>query len=171
MPNAQQASRQQADSRGHVFMSIKPEHMDKVARGIKNHEFRRYLLPESVHHIWFYVSAPISAIRYVARISHGMKPGEVPEDGGLGNEEFNAGKKQPKFGFAILELWELREPITLQKAREGGLLKGAPQKHTFVPSDLRDRVALENEVRVLRGGKAAKGQDMEGGAEKGLSTS
>lgn len=43
-----------------IFMSIKPEHMHNIATGVKNHEYRRYLLPSSVRRIWFYKSSPVS---------------------------------------------------------------------------------------------------------------
>lgn len=89
---------------GDIFMSIKPEHISNIAICAKNHEYRRYLLPSSVRRIWFYTTAPISRIEYVARISHGKLPGEVPEDGGIGNEDFNAGKKVSKYGYEILDL-------------------------------------------------------------------
>lgn len=59
---------------------------------------------------------PISAIQYVARISRGKAPGGVPEDGGLGNADFNAGKKQSNFGYEILALWKLEQPLTLREA-------------------------------------------------------
>ncbi|OAX81659.1 hypothetical protein ACJ72_04002 [Emergomyces africanus] len=116
-----------------IFMSIKPEHISNIASRAKNHEYRRYLLPSSVRHIWFYTTAPFSRIEYVARISRGKVPGEVQEDGGLGNADFNAGKKLSKYGYEILDLWKLRQPISLKLAISKGFLKGAPQKYSWVP--------------------------------------
>lgn len=136
-------------SHADIFMSIKPEHMANIASGAKNHEYRRYLLPSSIHYIWFYASAPISAIQYVARISRGKAPGEVPEDGGLGNMDFNAGKKQSKFGYEILALWKLGEPITLRQAISRGFLKGPPQKYTFVSKQVCGEWELERQTRVI----------------------
>ena len=132
-----------------IFMSIKPEHMSNIASGAKNHEYRRYLLPSAVTHIWFYTSAPVSAVQYVARISHGKAPGEVPEDGGLGNADFNAGKKESKFGYEILALWKLGQPITLRRAIERGFLKGAPQKYTFVSKQMCAEWELGKQTRVI----------------------
>ncbi|KAJ5318635.1 hypothetical protein N7476_005055 [Penicillium atrosanguineum] len=77
-----------------IFMSIKPEHMRNIASGAKNHEYRGYLLPSSVRRIWFYTTAPVKRLEYVARISAGKPPGTVPNDGGIGNADFNDGKKK-----------------------------------------------------------------------------
>jgi predicted transcriptional regulator len=131
-------------------MSIKPEHMDNIAARHKNHEYRRYLLPPSVRHIWFYTSAPFSAIHYVACISNGKVPGQVPEDGGIGNEDFNAGKKLSKYGYEIQELWKLEQPISLQQAKLRGYLKGPPQKYCYVPQVLLESCPLEKQNNVFR---------------------
>ena len=136
-------------SRANIFMSIKPEHMANIASGVKNHEYRRYLLPSSIRYIWFYTTAPVSAIQYVARISRGKTQGQVPEDGGLGNADFNAGKKQSKFGYEILALWHLGQSITLRQAMQRGFLKGPPQKYTFVSELVRTEWPLEDQTRVI----------------------
>ncbi|KAE8376551.1 hypothetical protein BDV26DRAFT_282552 [Aspergillus bertholletiae] len=135
--------------RGDIFMSIKPEHMHNIAAGAKNHEYRRYLLPSSVRRIWFYSSAPLLQIEHAARISHGKVPGEIPENGGIGNEDFNAGRKVSKYGYEILDLWKLREPISLKSAISKGLLKGAPQKYTWVLVALLESCPMDTQDHVI----------------------
>ncbi|KAL3462790.1 hypothetical protein BJX64DRAFT_288001 [Aspergillus heterothallicus] len=136
-------------SKADILMSIKPEHMSNIARGAKNHEYRRYLLPATVKRVWLYTTAPASRIEYVARISRGKTPGEVPEDGGIGNAEFNAGLKESKFAYEILELWRLREPIRLKDAVARGFLKGAPQKYCWAPVALVEGFPLARQENVL----------------------
>ena len=85
----------------------------------------------------------------MARISRGKAPGEVPEDGGLGNVDFNAGRKDSKFGYEILALWKLGCPITLCQATSKGFLKGAPQKYTFVSKQVCTEWKLENQTKVI----------------------
>ena len=161
MPKSARPSRDLV-SRADIFMSIKPEHMANIASGAKNHEYRVYLLPSSVSYIWFYTSAPISAIQYVARISRSKTPGEVPEDGGLGNADFNAGKKVSKFGYEILALWKLGQPITLSQARSRGILKGPPQKYNYVSKKVCGEWELEKQIRVIRRKEAVKDDIKEG---------
>lgn len=140
-------------SKADIFMSIKPEHIANIASRIKNHEYRRYLLPSSVRRIWFYTSAPISSVQYVARISSGRVPGQVPEDGGIGNADFNAGKKDcAKYGYEILELWKLEPRISLQQAKAKGYLKGPPQKYCWLPQVVIEDLPLERQEHVFATG-------------------
>ncbi|KAF4759750.1 hypothetical protein N7455_003396 [Penicillium solitum] len=128
-----------------IFMSIKPEHVQNIASGSKNHEYRSYLLPSSIQHIWFYTTSPIKRIEYVARISPGKVPGEVPDDGGIGNAKFNAGLSESKFGYEILTLWRLKTPVSLEEALVEGFLKGAPQKYCWVSLDFLRRFLLDGQ--------------------------
>lgn len=148
-PSSGQAGKSKT-SKTDIFMSIKPEHIANIATRLKNHEYRRYLLPPHVRRIWFYTTAPISSIRYVAHISRGKVPGQVPEDGGIGNEDFNAGRKISKYAYEILELWELERPISLQQAKVRGYLKGPPQKYCWVPQLVLENCPLDKQNTVFR---------------------
>ncbi|KAJ5296013.1 hypothetical protein PENANT_c001G03570 [Penicillium antarcticum] len=116
-----------------IFMSIKPEHMSNIASGTKNHEYRSYLLPSDVRRIWFYTTKPIQRVEHVAYISQGKVPGQVPEDGGIGNAEFNAGMKKSNYAYEILKLWKLEQSVSLEHGIKLGFFKGAPQKYCWVP--------------------------------------
>ncbi|RAQ48412.1 hypothetical protein AFGD_008466 [Aspergillus flavus] len=122
--------------RNDIFMSIKPEHMHNIARLV-------------VRRIRFYTSAPLSRIEYVARISHGKVPGEVPENGGIVNEDFNAGEKVSKYGYEILDLWKLRDAISLKSAILKGFLNGAPQKYCWVPVALLESCPLDRQDHII----------------------
>lgn len=132
-----------------IFMSIKPEHINNIATCAKNHEYRRYILPSSVRRIWFYTTAPFSRVEYVARISRCKIPGEVPEDGGIGNEDFNAGRKLSEYGYEILDLWKLKQPINLKLAISKGYMKGPPQKYCWVPLSLLESCPLDRQDHII----------------------
>ena len=138
-----------AESSSDILMSIKPEHMSNIASGAKNHEYRGYLLPRKIYRICFYTTLPIKQIAYVARISPGKNPGEVPEDGGIGNTDFNAGRKESKYGYEIIQLWLLKQPISLNKAILEGFLKGLPQKYCWVPLTLLRRYPLDEPIQLI----------------------
>jgi len=71
--------------------------MANIASRTKTHEFRKYLIPTSVKRMWFYTTAPIQRLQYIASIGTAKSPGEIStEDTGLRNEEFNAGGKEFK---------------------------------------------------------------------------
>ncbi|RAO73204.1 uncharacterized protein BHQ10_009216 [Talaromyces amestolkiae] len=135
--------------RADIFMSIKPEHINNIATRAKNHEYRRYILPSSVRRIWFYTTAPFSRVEYVARISRGKIPGEVPEDGGIGNEDFNAGRELSEYGYEILDLWKLKQPISLKLAVSKGYMKGPPQKYCRVPLSLLESCPLDRQDHII----------------------
>lgn len=142
--------------RADVVMSVRPEHMANIASGEKNHEYRKYSLPMTVKRVWFYTTAPVSAIEYVAQVGPGRKPGQVPEDGGMGNADFNAGRKVSKFGHEVLRLWKVREPIFLSTAKARGVLKAPPQKYNFAPRELVEGWPMSDmEIVVDRRGKPA----------------
>ncbi|GIJ92099.1 hypothetical protein Asppvi_011074 [Aspergillus pseudoviridinutans] len=157
-------------SKEDILMSIKPEHMSNIAAGRKNHEYRGYLLPSTVRRLWLYTTAPISRIEYVARISRGKTRGEVAEDGGIGNEDFNAGRKVSKYAYEILELWKLREPISLASAISSGFLKGPPQKYCWAPVALLANYSLPRQDHLFcrevqenpHEGRDRSGPDMSG---------
>jgi predicted transcriptional regulator len=134
---------------GDIFMSIKPEHINNIAAGTKNHEYRRYLLSSSIRRIWFYTTAPVSQIQYVASISRGKVAGEVPEDGGIGNADFNAGKKESKYAYEIRELWRLKEPLSLKFAISKGFLNGPPQKYCWVSLAFLKSYPLDTQDRII----------------------
>jgi len=149
----QRASRANAEnprslSRTDLIMSIKPEHINSIASQVKNHEYRNYLLPSTVSCIWLYTSAPAQEIRYVATVGPGKRPGEVEEDGGLGNEDFNAGRMAFKFGYKILELRELQQPLSLLMLKSSRYLKGPPQKYCWAPQSMIAENSL-NEQKLL----------------------
>jgi len=124
--------------------------MANIASRVKTHEFRRYLIPASVKRMWFYATAPIQCVRYVAVISKGKKPGEIKAtDIGLGNDDFNAGRKESKYGYEILHLYELEEPLRLQDLIKRGFVKGAPQKYQWVSEEMLNSIQLEKQNKIF----------------------
>ncbi|KAK2754394.1 hypothetical protein FQN54_007038 [Arachnomyces sp. PD_36] len=136
-------------SKADIFMSIKPEHINNISLRLKNHEYRRYLLPPTVRRIWFYTTAPLSRLEYVDRISHGKVPGEVQEDGGFGNADFNAGRKLSKYGYEILDLWKLNEGVSLREAVTREILKGPPQKYCWASLAFLESCPLDRQDHIF----------------------
>ncbi|KAM0331421.1 hypothetical protein ACHAQA_003094 [Verticillium albo-atrum] len=118
--------------RSDIFISIHPKHVEDIVKGTKNHEFRSYRIPNIVTRMWIYVTAPASTLRYMAVISNCKQPGEI-EETGLGNAEFNAGKKHNSFAYELQEVYELNNPVPLAEMKEHGWLAGPPQKYNYVP--------------------------------------
>jgi hypothetical protein len=116
-----------------IIISIHPKHVKNIVSRAKDHEYRKYLIPTSVRRMWIYKTSPLSAIKYVALISNGKRPGEVANNEGLRNKEFNDGKLEhlAKYAYEILELYTLPEVLPLAKLITNGWLKGPPQKFCY----------------------------------------
>lgn len=139
------------DKKADAFLSIKTEHIANIACKVKTHEFRKYLLPSSVERIWFYTSSPIQRLQYCAVIGNGKVPGEIDaEDKGLGNEEFNLGLKESKYGYEIIHLYELLdEGMPLAVLKEKGFAKGPPQRYQWVKKEMLEYFALEKQKKLF----------------------
>jgi predicted transcriptional regulator len=130
-----------------ILISIKPVHMTNIASRAKTHEFRKYLIPASVQRMWFYTTSPVQSVQHIAVVSKGKEAVEaVSENVDLGNEDFNAVRKELKYGYEILHLYELRESLTLGELMEKGFAKGAPRKYQWVCKEMLDSVRLEDQI-------------------------
>ena len=71
--------------------------------------------------------------------SNGKKPGEVEDEGGLGNADFNQGLKESKFAFEILHLYKIRTPLLAPELKENYNLS-PPQRFAYLPGALADLI-------------------------------
>ena len=118
------------------------EYMQQIVQREKNYEFRRYLIPNSVERIWFYINAPLSHIAYVCEIdpARTRNPGDRPlvEDG-LGNKEFNERHKdwdRYDFAYRIRSVRRFVKPINLASLKAIYGVKGAPRGLVYTPNAL-----------------------------------
>ncbi|KAF5236405.1 hypothetical protein FAUST_6555 [Fusarium austroamericanum] len=124
-----------------MLLSIKPHHLANIISSEKNHEYRNRRLKDGVSRLWLYETGNGGgslSITHIAIIPPNTRhePGSVPtEPPGIGNKEFNAGEKESKYAYPILELYELVNPVTLNEMRTRWGM-GAPQGPQYVKSDL-----------------------------------
>ncbi|PWI74197.1 PUA-like domain protein [Purpureocillium lilacinum] len=125
-----------------VLLAIQPAHLNNILTRQKNHDYRKYRLRDGVERLWLYEtrgttqeSEGAAAITHIATIPFDVRhtPGTVPEElFGIGNAEFNAGKKQSKYGYPIMELYRLVKPIPLAEMRTVWGMGGAPMGWCYV---------------------------------------
>jgi hypothetical protein len=133
-----------------IIISIHPKHVANIASRLKDHEFRNYLLPSSVQRMWIYETSPTQAIKYVARISHGKRPGEITNTQGLNNVAFNEAKlEDSKFAYEILELHATPAPWTLQDLKAKRWLNGPPQKYCYFKKSMVDALKGIELVKIF----------------------
>jgi hypothetical protein len=115
-----------------IFISIHPQHVTNIVNRKKNHEFRNWDFKESVVRIWVYETFPVQTLKYMAEVGPAKRPGEIKDERGLGNAEFNA-KIGPAYrAYEILRLYELADPIPLSKLKSNEWFKAPPQKFSWV---------------------------------------
>ncbi|KAK2037931.1 hypothetical protein LZ31DRAFT_155769 [Colletotrichum somersetense] len=125
-----------------VLLAIKPAHLANIVSQQKNHEYRKYRLRDEVTWLWLYETREggegRSSITHIAVIPASVRrtPGTVPtEPFGIGNDDFNAGRKQSKYGCPLLELYELKSPVTVAELRsQWGM--GAPMGWRYLTAGL-----------------------------------
>ncbi|KAI0477681.1 hypothetical protein GGR56DRAFT_418874 [Xylariaceae sp. FL0804] len=119
--------------RSDIMVSLHPEHVAKIVDRTKDHEFRVWKIPPEVSRVWMYITKPASELRYMCLFSPPKGPGEILDENGLGNAEFNQRKTIMKYAYEILQVYELNNPPSLEEMKAKGWVAGAPQKYTFIP--------------------------------------
>lgn len=131
-----------------VVVYIKPEFIPAILDRSKNHEYRKYRLDRSVQRLWLFENAPTSAITTVLDIGFAKSPGEVNDSSGMGNDDFDKGLKQSKFGYPILAARRLKVPITRDIAvKHHGF--DFPPSHFDAPSWLLSSYPLDSMQRIF----------------------
>ncbi|ESK94002.1 hypothetical protein Moror_12896 [Moniliophthora roreri MCA 2997] len=131
-----------------VILCIKPEFVKLISTREKNYEYRKYKLRSSLERLWLYETAPTSAITYVMSTTEPKTPGQVRDPTGVGNDDFDAGKKVSKYGYPVTGLWRLRSPVTSKQLKETYGI-AVPQGFCYLPKKLGDGEKLEDMEKVF----------------------
>ena len=94
------------------------------------------------------MTVPDRTLRYIATISNGKKKGEVEQENGIGNADFNAGLKESIAAYEIKELYQLKEPLPLAELQKRYGV-AAPQRYTYVPGKMMEDIVLEDQIRLF----------------------
>ncbi|KAI2628847.1 hypothetical protein GGR54DRAFT_589033 [Hypoxylon sp. NC1633] len=115
-----------------IMVSLHPGPLARILDGTKNHEFRSWCLPDSVTRVWIYSTRPHSELKYMFTLGPPKHPGEIQDEDGIGNAEFNQGATKGKYAYEILQVYELNNPVSLAEMREKGWVKEPPQKFKYL---------------------------------------
>ena len=131
-----------------IILAIKPEFAEAIRVQEKNHEYRKYEIKSTVTRFWLYETEPINAIRYIIKVGPVKTPGQVQDPSGLGNDDFDKGLKESKYGFPILEMRQLNEPLSgLLMENNYGI--SPPHRYTYATIQLLHHYPDKNTKQIF----------------------
>lgn len=83
-----------------------------------------------------------------ALFSNGKRQGEVEDEEGLGNSDFNQGLKESKFAYEILHLYKIRTPLAAPELKEKYNIS-PPQRFQYLPGVVADAIAWEEQEKLF----------------------
>ncbi|KZS88680.1 hypothetical protein SISNIDRAFT_469951 [Sistotremastrum niveocremeum HHB9708] len=144
-------SKSKKDSPDRVYtdtvLCIKPEFVQMIAKKEKNHEYRKYQLRDGVVRLWLYETAPVGAIKYVMLTGRPKTPGEVNDPTGVGNDDFDNGLKQSKFGYPALGLYRLTQKLDTEEMKKYGI--SGLQGYCYATKKVVEAFPIEEMERVF----------------------
>ncbi|KAJ4217979.1 hypothetical protein FSOLCH5_014257 [Fusarium solani] len=144
-------------SRSDMILAINDPYMQQIIDGTKTYEFRKYNMA-GIRRIWFYRTAPHSAITHICPVDEALtrNPGDepLPEDG-LGNKEYNekhADYEGYDFAYRITEVYEINAEggrgITWAMMRDEHGMNIAPRGRVTAPVSMVAQYPLENQRKI-----------------------
>jgi hypothetical protein len=135
-----------------VFILMHPQQVTNIVSRTKDHDMRNWSLPPHVSRIWIFEAAPVSTLKYMAVISPGKRPGEIEDERGIGNADFNAKRGKTWMAYEILGLYELADPLPLSKLQANKWLMAPPPKFKRVPPAVLDALMANLKPPLFRRG-------------------
>ena len=100
-----------------IFMSIKEEHIERILKRTKNHEFRTKIPNKKVDYVFVYVPVPIKELKYILKVDLPIKTPNKIDPIGIGNEDFNNYKKE-KYAYPIKSVYKINNSLSLEFLRK-----------------------------------------------------
>jgi hypothetical protein len=115
-----------------IFITLPSQHVTNILSRAKDHDMRPYAFPPTVCRVWIYEAKPVCALKYMAEIGPAKRPGQISDERGLGNTDFNEKKGRTWNAYEILQLYELSDPLPLPKLIANEWLDEPPKKFAKV---------------------------------------
>lgn len=114
-----------------IFISIKPKYCKLIESQKKVNEFRTFIPKEETEYFWIYESSPVSALKYIAKVSKPVTYPDQVEQVGYGDDRFNSGLSKYKHAYKIESLFKLASPLPLDFLRNEFSFT-APQGYSYL---------------------------------------
>jgi predicted transcriptional regulator len=101
-----------------IYISIKPEFVSLIEKQEKNYEFRKYVPRKPFKYLYVYTTLPNGKLEYIIEIDYILIYPQKIMENGIGNNEFNLGKKKSKYAYHIKHLYKLNTPLSLVELKK-----------------------------------------------------
>ncbi|SPJ79106.1 uncharacterized protein FTOL_07497 [Fusarium torulosum] len=137
-------------SRSDMILAMTDPYMQQIIDGTKTYEFRKYNMA-SIQRVWFYRTAPHSAITHICTVNQAP----LPEDG-LGNKEYN--EKDPDYecydyAYRVNEVYEIKaeggKGITWAMMKDEHGMKIPSRGRVTVPESMITQYRLKDQKNIL----------------------
>jgi predicted transcriptional regulator len=148
----------QLPRRSDMILAMNDPYMQQIIDGTKTYEFRKYNMA-GIQRIWFYRTAPHSAITHICRVNQAVtrNNGDEPlTEDGLGNKEYN--EKDPDYegydyAYRINEVYEINAEggngITWAMMKDEHGMKIPPRGRVTVPESMIAKYHLKDQKKIL----------------------
>ncbi|KAL2115996.1 hypothetical protein VTJ04DRAFT_10251 [Mycothermus thermophilus] len=119
--------------RSDILVAMQPDIVAEIVDGVRIYDFRNYRFPPQVSRCWIYETDPVNEIRYMATLGPAQEPGQIADNTGKGNVEFNAGTSGFQFAHELKQVYVLNNPVPREDMPDNGLGDGPPPRYRYVP--------------------------------------
>lgn len=138
-----------------MILAMSDPYMQQIIDGTKTYEFRKYDMA-GIKRIWFYRTAPHSAITHVCEVETAVNRGAecppLPEDG-LGNKEYNEKHIDwdgYNFAYHIKSVYQVNAPhgIPWIQMRDQHGIKAPPRSRITLPDSIREQFQWDKQTKI-----------------------
>ncbi|KAI8848898.1 hypothetical protein BC829DRAFT_362268, partial [Chytridium lagenaria] len=94
-----------------VLIITESDQVVPLRSGSKNFIFLSYLIPQRVQRLWIMEMKPKAALHIVVQTGTVHLPGEITDNVGLGNADFNKGLTEFQYAYPVHGVYELNKPL------------------------------------------------------------
>jgi len=124
-----------------VFVSMPPQTLTSILSRTRTHETRNWALPPGVVRLWIYETKPVCALKYMCSIGPALRPGQITDETGLGNREFNKKSERGNWrAYEIMAIYELLDPMELAVLLQREWFKQPPRTFSRVGPAVADEL-------------------------------
>ncbi|KAI2610186.1 uncharacterized protein GGS25DRAFT_251350 [Hypoxylon fragiforme] len=130
-----------------ILISLAPEPLAQILNRRKNHEFRKWHVNDDLlERVWIY-STSSKEVKYMFKVGPAKRPGEIEDEDGIGNKEFNQNKLPERYfyqiynpsrsgeiyAYEILQVYELNDPLSPEELKKISGIKASPRTYKHIP--------------------------------------